>query len=133
MSSKVPIDVPVDIRAIAQMCDPPVATRKMRRRLLRWHRDSDETILVKVNGRWQVTIASLRRVWPSFGKRFAETEDVEDLSTRIDETTSRVRSCEVGLRNVRARMKSLEMLIERIAPNLASDVPEVARSDRQTG
>ena len=106
MSQRVPIDVPLTVRELAQMTEPPTRTHVMRRRLLRWHSDSDKTLLVKVEGRWHCTLASLRRVWPSFGEKFAEQEDVDDLSARTDKNEGRIRSVEVGLQNFKAKANS---------------------------
>lgn len=114
VTARVPIDVPHTVRELAKMCDPPLTTRSMRRRLLRWHRAHDEAIMVKIEGQWQCTIASLRTVWPSFGQKFAEQEDIDDLGSRIEKNTGRIRSCEIGLKNFRAQANSWYRRVERI-------------------
>lgn len=114
MGKKVPIDVPLTVREIAQMCDPPMKTRGMRRRLLRWHRERDETLLVKIEGLWHCTLANLRTVWPSFGKKFAEQEDIDDLSAKCDKTDATMKSCLIGLRNLRSQVNSQAREIQNL-------------------
>lgn len=73
-------DVPITTGALAKLLG---WTRPRTNRWLDAHAKRDATIIVWVNGRRTVTLASLRRVVPDIARAIASKNDVEDLRSDL--------------------------------------------------
>lgn len=94
------LDVPRTVSEVARLAE--MDPQRMRRHLLRLHKQSEGQLLKRVGRQWMVTLASLRTVWPEFGKQLASNDDIRDNAMEHAEFRQDMRAVLAAMRSFRA-------------------------------